>query len=399
MDTQTQHQNHLDPVRKAWVENVSLLFRHKKLILVTTLLVTVGTAVYLFGFAKIWYKSAANVLPARSKGGGGLEGIASGISSTIKDLGITQIAGKGKSDGTYSPLALIQSRVLQEKIIQEFKLMKDYEAQTMEDAVKEFGEHASADVLEEGNISVSFEDTDPERASKIANRLVRGLNETNSRLAIEEAKFNKIYIEQRYSQMMAELDSVETALGAFQKKYGVYELKAQAQAQLATLAGLEQQKYTSEIQLQNALQLYGDQSAETNVLKTQLSELRSKLSDLKTGMDKNASTYFVPMDVLPDVALQYLRLMRDFEILSKLKAFLMPTVEQARLDESRQMLAYIVLDSAVTPTKKSRPKRSIVLLSALLGTFALNSIAVVAVTNITVARQRFRRDKNVLGIK
>src|SRR5688500_7320810 len=105
MDNQTQqtHPTQLDPVRKAWVETVSLLFRHKMLILGTTLIVTVGTAIYLFGFAKVWYKSAANVLPARSKGAGGLEGLASGISNTIKDLGITQIAGKGKSDGTYSP--------------------------------------------------------------------------------------------------------------------------------------------------------------------------------------------------------------------------------------------------------------------------------------------------------
>jgi uncharacterized protein involved in exopolysaccharide biosynthesis len=102
--------------------------------------------------------------------------------------------------------------------------------------------------------------------------------------------------------------------------------------------------------------------------------------------------------VLPDVALQYLRLTRDFEILSKLKAYLMPSVEQARLDESKQLLAYIVLDSAITPTKKSRPKRSIVLLSALLGTFALTSIGIVALANISIAREKFRRDKIKLGL-
>ncbi len=132
----------------------------------------------------------------------------------------------------------------------------------------------------------------------------------------------------------------------------------------------------TEIQLQNARQLYGDNAAETKVLESQLAELRGKLNDLKTGMDRNASTYFVPMDVLPDVALDYLRLTREVEIQSKIKALLLPSYEQAKLDESKQSLAFVILDSAVTPLKKSRPKRSLYLLSAFIGTFALSFLGI-----------------------
>jgi tyrosine-protein kinase Etk/Wzc len=389
---------HLDPARKAWVENVSLLLANKKMILLSSLVVTAAMAVYLFGFAKVWYLSSANVMPARKTGGGMLDGIASGISSTLKDIGVTQIAGKGKSDGTYSPLALISSRNLQEQIIKEFDLMKVYEAENMEDAVKEFSQHASADVLEEGNIGISFEDTDPKRAAAIANRLVRAMNETNSRLAMEEARFNLTYIEKRYGKLLADLDSTERALGEFQKKYGVYELKTQATAQLTVLGTLEQQRYMTEIQAQNAAQLYGEDAAETRMMRSQLIELTSKLSDLKTGMDKNASAYFVPMDVLPDVALQYLRLMRDFEIQSKLKAFMLPTYEQAKMDETKQSLAYVVMDSAVPPMKKSRPKRSIMLLSAFLGSAALISIFLVTRFYWRRSAANFNSDRITLGV-
>lgn len=399
MSIENNDNNQLDPARKAWVENVSLLLAHKKLILITSIAVTVIMAVYLFAFAKVWYLSSANVMPARKSGGGMLDGLASGISSTLKDIGVTQIAGKGKPDGTYSPLALIASRNLQETIIKEYDLMKVYEVETMEEATKVFGELASADVLEEGNIAVSFEDTDPKRAAAIANRLVRGMNEMNSHLAIEEAKFNRTYIEMRYSKLMADLDSTEKLLGLFQKKYGVYELKTQATAQLTVLGTLEQQRYMAEVQAQTAAQLYGDDAAETRALRSQVAELTSKLEGLKSGMDKNASSYFVPLDVMPDVALQYVRLTRDFEIQSKLKAILLPSYEQAKLDESKKSLAYVVMDSAVAPLKKSRPKRAIMLASALFGTLALTAMGVIAVGNWKSSKQRFTVDKQTLGLE
>ncbi|MEP7233915.1 MAG: Wzz/FepE/Etk N-terminal domain-containing protein [Ignavibacteriota bacterium] len=394
----TTEKPQLEPARKAWVESISLLLRHKWLIILTTVLVTAGAAIYLFGFAKMWYKAEANVVPARKPGGGLLEGLSSGISSTIKDLGITPIAGSKKGDGTYSPLALIASRTVQEKLIKEFGFMKIYDIPTMEDALKEFATHASADVLEEGNISIAFEDTDPTRAANVANRLVEELNGVNSKLASDEAKFNRTYIEIRYNKLLADLDSSELALGAFQKKYGVYELKTQAQAQLTALGILEQQEYATELQLSNAEQLYGSEAAETNVLRASLAEMRAKLSDLKTGMDKNASSYFVPMDVMPDVALQYLRLTREVEIQSRLKAFMLPSYEQAKLDETKQTLSYVVLDKALPPLKKSRPKRSIQLLLSMFGSFGMASLAVLGAGNLRIARERFRKDQATLGL-
>ncbi len=397
MITSESEQPRIDPARRAWVESISLLLRYKWLIILITLIVTAGSVVYLFGFAKMWYKAEANVVPAR-KPGGLLESLGSGISSTIKDLGMTSLAGKSKSDGTYSPLALIASREIQEKLVKEFGFMKIYEVSTMEDAIKEFGSHTASDILEEGNISISFEDTDPVHAANVANRLVEELNTVNSKLAIEEAKFNRTFIEQRFNKLLSDLDSSEQALGAFQKKYGVYELKSQAQAQLTALGLLEQQEYATEVQLSNAEQLYGSQAAETNVLRSTLSEIKAKLSDLKTGMDKNASSYFVPMNLMPDVALNYLRLTREVEIQSHLKAFLLPSYEQAKLDETRQSLSYLTLDKALPPSKKSRPKRGMILLIAVIGSFTTSCIAVIAAANIQRARQRFRKDKLMLGL-
>ncbi len=398
-ETVLTEKTEINAARKAWVENVTLLFRHKWFVIITTVLVTAGAAVYLFGFAKMWYKAEANVVPARKSGGGGLlENLTSSISSTIKDIGITPLAGLKKGEGIYSPLALISSREVQEKLIKEFGFMKIYEVENMEDALKEFGSHASADILEEGNISVSFEDTDPIRAAKVANRLVEELNAVNSKLAMDEAKFNRTFVEQRYNKLIADLDSSEQALGEFQRKYGVFELKTQATAQLTALSALEQERVATEVQLANAESLYGTGAAETQVLRTQLAELQTKLDQIKNGMDKDVASYFPAIKMMPDVALDYLRLTREVEIQSKLKAFLLPSYEQAKLDESRLQLSYLLLDKALPPMKKSRPKRSLQLLMALAGGFALSSLGVVGMANFKEMRNRFRRDRQRLGI-
>jgi tyrosine-protein kinase Etk/Wzc len=81
-----------------------------------------------------------------------------------------------------------------------------------------------------------------------------------------------------------------------------------------------------------------------------------------------------------------------------LKAFMLPSYEQAKLDETRLSLSYLVLDKALPPLKKSRPKRSVQLLIAILGSFALTSLGVLGASSLQRARERFRRDQRVLGL-
>jgi len=93
-----------------------------------------------------------------------------------------------------------------------------------------------------------------------------------------------------------------------------------------------------------------------------------------------------------------LKLMREVEIQSKLKAFILPSYEQAKLDESKQSLMYLMLDKALPPMHKSRPKRSIQLLIAMLGSFAVTCLSVIGIATYQHARDRFRKDKQALGI-
>ena len=383
----------LSASRKAWVENLTIVLRHKSLILSVTVIVTAAVAVYALGWMPDYYKASAVILPAR-KAGGELDNITSGLASSLKDLGVAKLHSGGD---TYTPLSLMNSRELKEKLVHQFGFVQIYKDKTMEQAVKDFSDNLDGELSEEGDFTISFEDVSPVRAAAVTNAVIDAINDVNSRLAIEEAKHNLTYAETRYQQNVADLDSAETALGRFQRQYGVYSLPDQAKAELSALAELEQQKYTAEIQLQNAEQLYGSNASEVGVYKNTIDQIASKLGEMRAGMDAKATT-FVPTNVMPDIALEYLRDMREVEIQSKLKAFLLPAYEQAKLDQEKLLYGFVTLDHAEPPVKKSRPHRSIILLAAMLGSAFITAVFVLVLANFRRLRMNFVRDQQRLHV-
>jgi capsule polysaccharide export protein KpsE/RkpR len=174
---------------------------------------------------------------------------------------------------------------------------------------------------------------------------------------------------------LRQLDSAESALGDFEKKNGIYILQEQARAELGTIAAMEQQKSMAEIELKNVLEMYGSNAAEASSLRNSINGIEQKLDQMRTGQDARASS-FVPTNILPEAALQFLRLTREVEIQSKLKAFFLPLYEQARLDENRNLLSFVVMDHAIPAERKSRPRRSILILVALIGSFVTTAIMI-----------------------
>jgi uncharacterized protein involved in exopolysaccharide biosynthesis len=159
---------------------------------------------------------------------------------------------------------------------------------------------------------------------------------------------------------------------------------------------MEQQKSMAEIELKNVLEMYGSNAAEASSLRNSISGIEQKLDQMRTGQDARASS-FVPTNILPEAALQFLRLTREVEIQSKLKAFFLPLYEQARLDENRNLLSFVVMDHAVPQEKKSRPKRALILLAACASGFVVSAISVSLLSSFKSGWSRLTVDRFALG--
>ena len=93
---------------------------------------------------------------------------------------------------------------------------------------------------------------------------------------------------------------------------------------------------------------------------TQMKPAKDKLTDAEIALDRTPNTSLKYMDALRNLKYQE----AIYEILAK-------QFEMAKLDEAKDSPLIQVLDKATTPEKKSKPKRSLIVLLATLAAFFL----------------------------
>jgi uncharacterized protein involved in exopolysaccharide biosynthesis len=79
---------------------------------------------------------------------------------------------------------------------------------------------------------------------------------------------------------------------------------------------------------------------------------------------------------LPEIEKEFLQLEREIKYYTELLQFLGPQYEQAKIAEARNIPTVQVLDEAVRPEKKDKPKRKIIVVITFLLTFFMSILAV-----------------------
>jgi uncharacterized protein involved in exopolysaccharide biosynthesis len=77
----------------------------------------------------------------------------------------------------------------------------------------------------------------------------------------------------------------------------------------------------------------------------------------------------VPTGKLPETGLEYIRKMRDLKYQETLFELLSKQFEIAKIDEAKEAALIQVVDKALVPEKKSKPKRSLIVILATLMAF------------------------------
>ena len=225
--------------------------------------------------------------------------------------------------------------------------------------------------MPDGNYTITFASTNPQKAADMANYSVEIANTIALNLQKQEASVNRIYMEQRLKNADSTLSRIGDSLKAFAKINQVFSPLDQAKALTTALAEMKAVVIKQEILVHTYKNAYGEDDPSTKLQKQNLDELLLQVYNAEH--ESAVGGNFAMTDAM-DVGVPYMRLFTDFEAMSKVKAFLLPMLEQARLDEFRKSPTMYVLDAAVPATKKARPKRSLIAGGAALGVFILGSI-------------------------
>jgi len=354
------------------IDFLSVLTKYRKFISRFIVICTVGTLVIALLLPK-WYKSTASVFPAEKADLlGGLEGIASLAKSFSPSKALSSLNSNPESDRY---LAILKSGTVFKAVIQKFDLVNVYGITSYpgEKTVKELLDNVEFKAEDEGNITITVYDREPQRAANMANYFVEMLNNTNTELQVQNARGNRQFIEERYKKNLTDLATAEDSLKLFQKKYGVVAMPEQMEASIKAAAEITGQLTLREVQANVLRRTQSTDNPSLIATQIEIDELRKKISQMNEGtnISKDEMKVFVPFNKIPDLGSEYIRWFRDVEIQYKILQFLTPLFEQAKVEENRQTPSVLILDKAAPAERKAKPKVSLyTLLAFVISTMA-----------------------------
>jgi tyrosine-protein kinase Etk/Wzc len=366
-------------IRELW----SLVVQHRRLVLAATIAAAVLAAIVVL-FIPNQYTAMTTILPPQQN-----TSLASILSTQLGGLAsLGSVAGKelGLKDPNSLYLGMLQSRVVQDSLIDQFHLVSVYHKKKLSSARKELEKKSAIRTTKEGLISISVEDRDPNLAAQIANGYVRKLQDLTSNFAVTEAGRRRQFFDQQFQDAEAKLVVAEQQLKQTQQQTGVLQLDSQMRATIESVAILKAQIAAREVELQVLSSYATGENPQRIMVETEVAGLQKQLLILENKQGRGKGDLQVATSQIPSIGMTYLNQLRDVRYYETISELLAKQLEIARLDEARQGSVLQVLDPAVPPDTKSFPSRTlIVLLAAFLGFLA--SIAFLAGRELILAGQ------------
>ena len=220
------------------------------------------------------------------------------------------IAGLGSADlGLKNPddlfVAMLQSRTIDDRLIDRFDLRRVYSVKQYQAARKTLESRSDIVAEKEGLISISVTDRDPKRAADLANAYVDSLHELNGNLAITEAGQRRVFYQQQLDSEREALTQAEVALKQVEEKSGLIQPDAQGRAIVSAVADMRAQVAIHEVQLQSMRAYATENNPDVKRAQQELAGLRAQLAKLErnTG-DLGNGNLQVPTRQLPAVELR-----------------------------------------------------------------------------------------------
>jgi len=292
-------------------------------------------------------------------------GAGSGLGAALSSLGpLAALAGggsTGKSTETY--VALLRSRTLGDRLVERHKLKELYNARFNFEALDALQNRTRIEYSKrDGIVSIEFDDVDPVRAARIANDYVDELKTMNGTMTLTDAQRRRAFFEAQLNQSRKKLTAAQAALQGSGFDQGA--LRAEPRAAAEEYGRVKAELTTTEVRLNAIRSRLADNAPEVQNLAATVAALRRQLQLLEQKSD-------------PAQSQDYVGLYREFKYQETLFEQLAKQFEAARLEESREDNTIQVVDTALTPEWKSKPKRAAVGLAGALIAGVLISAAIV----------------------
>jgi uncharacterized protein involved in exopolysaccharide biosynthesis len=336
---------------------LAVLAKHKLLLAGLPLLVGLVALAVSFTLPNIYTAKAVLMTPQQNQ---------SGAAAILGQLG--GLAGvAGAAAGIKSPaetyMGLLKSRSVADRLIERFDLKKNYDEKLASETRKELTRRTAIMAGKDGLINIEVDDEDPKRAALIANAYYEELERLTRTLAVGEASQRRLFFEKQLLQAREALTQAEFELQKTQEKTGVIQLEGQARAMIEGIAQLRAQIAAKEVQLGSMRTFATAQNPEYQRTQQELAGLRAQLKGREQETSTKDSTQ-ISANKAPQIGLENLRKIRDVKYHEAMMEIMAKQFELAKVDEAKDAALIQVVDKAIEPDRKSKPKRAIIAVGA-----------------------------------
>jgi tyrosine-protein kinase Etk/Wzc len=320
------------------------------------------------------YRAETRILPPRQDSAGAAAQFLSQLGGPFGGLLGASLGMKTPAD-LYADM--LTSRTVLDHVVDRFDLVSVYGGRYREDARKRLLRRTRVRLDKKSEIITIFvEDRDPKRSAELANAFVEALKDMSGTLAVTDAARRRLFFEERLQTVKADLAVAEDAVRGFQEETGALEISAQAKAVIEGIASLRAQIVAREIQAQVMRAYATSENPDLQRIEEEVKGLRTALARLeRKGTGTSGADPLMPAGRLPAVGTEYLRRMRDLKYNEALFEVLAQQYEMAKLDEARDPAVIQVIDQALPPERKAKPKRTLIAAGGALAGLVLSLFA------------------------
>jgi uncharacterized protein involved in exopolysaccharide biosynthesis len=315
-----------------------------------------------------------------------------GQSNAVAILGQLGALGGGASQmlGVKNPndvfIAMLMSRTVADNVIRRFELGRIYDTSVLADTRRILAKNTRIVSGRDGIISIDFDDIDPKRAAAIANAYVEELRRLTLRLAVSEASQRRLFFETQLNDVKEALARAENDLKDFREAKGLLNPEGQATLTVSAAASIHAQITAREVQLAAMRTFATAENPDVVRIQQEIAGLRSELARMEKNANRGKGDVLVPVGKAPGIGLEYIRRFRDVRYNEALFELLAKQYEIARIDEAKDATLIQVLDQAVEPERKSKPRRTFIVMLVSLGAFVIGVLATLLMEALQEAR-------------
>jgi len=344
----------------------------RKFFIVNIVAITFFTIFISLIMPKTYRASAVLMPPIQNQG--------SGVLSSLSSLPLGGLLPQS-ADETMNFIAILKSRTVMENVIEKFDLVNFYDAKNLEETVIILSDNVLFVVEDEGTIRITAnvntgwfhpykqEEKARKLSADVANYFVEQLEVVNKGQKIQQASFQRMFIEGRYKQNIADLKNAEERLKIFQEKHKMVAIEEQTRAAIEAAATIKGKILANEVKLGVMITTLNSGHPDIDRINKEIKELKLQLRDMDYGSNNNKldkNKLFPVFTEIPELGVQLMRLKRDVEIQNTLFTFLTQQYEEAKIQEAKDTPTVQVLDVAQSPIKKYAPRRIIMVISVFI---------------------------------